>query len=327
MLRKIIPLCLLAVLISLSLHASAPSFVYVAATYVRIRATPDTSGAVVATLPIGTWAKVVERSENKQNLLDKYDYWYKISVDNEQQGWIFGGLTWPVTEDERFSKAIELINDRLAMEGKELIEHMQVCEFAANIKEMASHSAEKARLELAFLNSLDNIGKSLWGSGSYGIENHRKNVLINRYKNLVYYHENAGRFFVDPDSYWELSDKYSDIPAVADDIAWVAANQQLAGETEGDLLAILGTFRLTAVAYMQKFPHGQYTAAALKEGTKHIEYVKEHLSPNYFSSKSEKRDFLAELTNFKTVAQKCQESTELTAFINALDALSSKVNN
>lgn len=316
MLKKSLVLCLFCLCFAALATAAEPDFLFVAATNVRIRANPATSAAVAATLPIGTWAKIVEKSAEKQDLLGKKDYWYKISADS-QQGWIFGGLTLLASEDERFSKAIELINSRLTMTDKTVEDFTQVYEFASKIKELASHSAEKAKLELAFLKSIDGVCSAL-SRASKGRESTNKAISEN--PKIVYSHECAGQHFVEPSAYWELAEKYSDFPAMADEIAWAAANQPLQGETEGDPAAMVAVFELSTAAYIEKYPKGNYLSEAFERGAETLKYVTDALTPDYFAptATEDKRMFTESLNKLEKVAMNCPESPAKIAYLKNL---------
>ncbi len=329
MLKKALLLCMTFIALSGLLHAEDPQFIYVAATHVRIRATPNTSAAVVAVLPIGTWVKPLEKSGQKQSLLGKNDYWYKIAVENNKQGWIFGGLALAASEEERFSKAIELLKSRLEMSEKPLEENIQVYEFATTVKDLASHSAEKARLELAFLQSIDKVCESMMQAGLNGEAKQKDNKAITENKSIVYYHECAGQYFVEPKAYWDLAEKYSDIPAEADEIAWAASGQAIQGESEGDPSALCARFELAAGSYIEKYPSGKHLNEAFNKGKEIFDFIAESINNEYFGAEGaeDKKTFIASLDKFEASAAKTPDSTERKAYLKAISEVRSKLSN
>lgn len=315
--RKIFIFTILFFLTAFSAATAAdPSNVYVSAAFVRIRATPSTSGQVVTMLPLGTWGKVLERSKEKQNLMGKSDYWYKIEA-NGKQGWIFGGLTVPASEDERFSTALDLISSRLEMQDKPIEDQVQLYEFAASVKELASHSAEKAKLELAYLKTIQNVCQklSLEGKGS-----DTSNSVIAGNQDKVYMHECAGQHYVNPSAFWELSEKYSDFPQAADEIAWAAALQPLQGETEGDPSAMLSFLELTKIKYLEKFPSGTAVEAALKDAAESFSYIKSGLSADYFADETyvSKKDFIERVKKVEQTALNTADSPARKELLNSI---------
>lgn len=329
MLKKALLLCMIMIALTSLLYAGDPQFLYVAATHVRIRATPSTTGAVVAVLPIGTWVKPLEKSGQKQSLLGKNDYWYKIAVENNKQGWIFGGLTLAASEEERFSKAIELLKSRLEMVEKPLEENIQVYEFASTVKDLASHSAEKARLELAFLQAIDKVCESQMRTGLNGESKQKDNKAITENKDMVYFHECAGQHFVEPKAYWDLAEKYSDIPAEADEIAWAAACQTIQGESEGDPSALCARFEIAAGTYIEKYPSGKHLNEAFSRGKEVFDYIAESINNEYFGADGaeDKKAFLESLDKFEVAAAKTPESTERKDYLMAITEVRSKLSN
>lgn len=293
-------ICLIFVLLLLLTSASfaaQPDYVYVSATNVRIRDAASTSGKVVATLPIGTWGKVIETSEKTDNLLGKTAHWYKISIDNDQQGWIFGGLTLAATAEDRFSAAIQIIDSQVNTENKSLEDLMQTLEFAENVKELASHSLEKAELEMAFLVVLGRVYSSLSMSGKGDITSHK---AVKDYKNLCYYHEMAGQYFIQPKTFWDLAEKYADITEASEKIAWAAANQTIGGETEGDLDLMIEAFEMTHGRYIESYPEGKHVAQALGIAAYGIDHISDNLS--YYESAEDKEKLKNKLEWFEDLA-------------------------
>lgn len=284
--------------------AARPEFLHVAATNVRMRDTAATSGKVVATLPIGTWAKIIETSEKTETLLGKTEHWYKVNTENQQQGWIFGGLTMTAAEEDRFATALQIITAQTRAENKKIEDLMQTLDFAAKIKELASHSAEKAQLELAFLVVLDRVYSSLSMSEKGADSKHK---AIKDYQTLCYYHESAGQHFVKPEVFWELAEKYADITEAAEEIAWAAANQTMPGETEGDPDMMIYAFEKSLGRYIESYPEGKHIPSALENASGILDYISENLS--YYENGESKEQLKTKLAWFEDLAKVTPQST------------------
>jgi hypothetical protein len=283
--------------------AATPEYVYVSATNVRIRDTAATSGNVVATLPLGTWGKVLAVSDKTETLLGKTAPWYKISTDTQQEGWIFGGLTQPASQDERFSAALQIVQAQTSADKKSAEDLMQTLAFVETIKEMASHSLEKAQLELAFLVTLDRVYSALSMAGKGADSKHK---AVASYQNLCYYHEPAGQHFVKPETFWELAEKYADIVEAAEEIAWAAATQTLPGETEGDPDMMIYFYEKSYGRYIESYPEGKHFEQALEAGVGIIDYVAENMS--YYEKAEDKANLKKKLIWFVDLASVKPES-------------------
>jgi len=293
----------LALVLSAAMLSAAPEYVYVAATNVRMRDTAATSGKIVATLPIGTWCKVVTESDKNETLLGKTARWYKVMTGDQQEGWIFGGLTLSASKDDRISAAIQIIDTQAKAEKKSVEDLMQTLDFADKTREMASHSLEKAHLETAFLRMLNRIYNALSMAGKGSDDKH---PAVKQYQNLCYYHEPAGQYFVKSDAYWELAEKYSDIVEAAEDIAWQAAKQPLPGESEGDPDMMIYFYENSYGRYVESFPEGNHVAEALDMATGILEHAAENLS--YYEAAEEKSQLKTKLAWFEDLAKLTPES-------------------
>jgi uncharacterized protein YgiM (DUF1202 family) len=291
-------------ILSAAVLSAAPEYVYVAATNVRIRDTAATTGKITATLPIGTWCKVVAESDKDETLLGKTSRWYKVITDEKQEGWIFGGLTKPAASADRFSAAINIINEQFSDKSNRSVEDlMQTLAFAEKIKELASHSLEKALLETAFLNALNRIFTELSTAGKGGDNKH---PAVKNYPTLCYYHEPAGQHFVKAEAYWDLAEKYSDIDRVAEDIAWLAARQPMPGESEGDPDMMIYFFENSFGRYVESYPEGKHILEALEQATGILDYTAENLS--YYEAAEDKAQLKSKLVWFEDLAKLTPES-------------------
>jgi hypothetical protein len=88
--------------------------------------------------------------------------------------------------------------------------------------------------------------------------------LIKKNEDEIVYNDPAGQWLVRSDKFWELAEKYKDVP-IADDIAWAAATNPIPGECEGFVNCYLFWIRLSNGRYLEKFPNGKHREEAMKE--------------------------------------------------------------
>lgn len=94
-------------------------------------------------------------------------------------------------------------------------------------------------------------------------EEPHKSFLKPNEKSIVY-NEPAGQWILRSDLLWELREKYSDL-AIADDIAWEAAQNPIPGECEGFMNCGVYLSQITSVRYLGYYPAGKHSKAALAE--------------------------------------------------------------
>lgn len=93
-------------------------------------------------------------------------------------------------------------------------------------------------------------------------EPHKSLLKVN--EKSVVYNEPAGQWILKSDLFWELRKKYSDL-AIADDIAWEAAQNPIPGECEGYMNCGVYLSQITTVRYLNYYPAGKHSKAALGE--------------------------------------------------------------
>jgi hypothetical protein len=297
-----------ALLFSIMFFAGMAAFaeathLWVSGANVRIRSAGNTSGQVVATLPLGTWAEIIETGAEKQNLLGSSEYWYKIRDENNNEGWIFGGLTLRCSLVEKYSVAANLVRTRYERFGRPIEEAEQLYSFTKKLVKEATNNEDLAKAELAKLQSLQLILNTLSAMMKGSDESH---AAIKENRDKIYYHESAGQFYISPDVFWKLAQKHAKT-SMADDISWEAARQQLPGESEGDPTVILGMLSLSEVEYLKSFPSGKYVSQALET----IKYSLEEMPTTlkgYFNNEyaDSRNSFLEQLNELKEAVKNCK---------------------
>lgn len=90
-------------------------------------------------------------------------------------------------------------------------------------------------------------------------------------KDLVY-SEPAGEWYVRSDRFWALQKKYKKL-AIADRIAWTAAENPLPGECEGYVPCYLYAISRTHGKYLELYPRGTYSKKAVQRMIKSLQYM------------------------------------------------------
>jgi hypothetical protein len=88
--------------------------------------------------------------------------------------------------------------------------------------------------------------------------------LIKEHEDEIVYNEPAGQWIVRAEKFWELSERYKDLP-IGDDIAWTAATNPIPGECEGFVTCSLFGTRITLGKYLEAFPNGKHREDAMRE--------------------------------------------------------------
>ena len=79
---------------------------------VRVRREAQT-GRVVDRLSVGTVLHVIERSAQQDSVDGLTAFWYRVSYDNGECGWIFGGQTLPYAEQNKAAVYQQIARQRL----------------------------------------------------------------------------------------------------------------------------------------------------------------------------------------------------------------------
>ena len=101
-------------------------------------------------------------------------------------------------------------------------------------------------------------------------EPHRS--FLKRNAKDIVYSDPAGEWYVRSDRFWKLQKKYKTL-AIADQIAWTAAENQLPGECEGYIPCHLSVVRMTYGEYLTLYPKGKYSRKAVQETVKFLGYM------------------------------------------------------
>jgi hypothetical protein len=134
-----------------------------------------------------------------------------------------------------------------------------------------------------------------------------RNYLKRNEKDIVY-SEPAGQWMVRSDLFWNLQKKYAGY-ALADKIAWTAAENGLPGECEGYVPCHFSVLRVTYGEYLWRYPKGKYVKPALQNATASIAYVAEDLASgkknyDFPSEESDKAEFRKDVREMRSILSK-----------------------
>ena len=79
----------------------------------------------------------------------------------------------------------------------------------------------------------------------------------------VVYSEPSGEWYIRSEVIWDSQKKYTDAP-IAEEIAWLGAENPLPGECEGYVNCYLFQLRESDTRYLELYPNGKRTAESLK---------------------------------------------------------------
>lgn len=96
--------------------------------------------------------------------------------------------------------------------------------------------------------------------------------FLNANKRDIVYSEPAAEYYVRSDLFWDLREKYRSL-AIADRIAWSAAENPLPGECEGYVNCHLFKIRTTYGEYLRLYPKGIYSSKAVKKTVEFLTYM------------------------------------------------------
>ncbi|MFN0141127.1 MAG: hypothetical protein ACKVQW_13695 [Pyrinomonadaceae bacterium] len=96
--------------------------------------------------------------------------------------------------------------------------------------------------------------------------------LLKRNDKDIVYSDPSGEWYVVSRRFWDLEKKYRKL-AIADRIAWSAAENPLPGECEGYVPCYLGAIRRTHGEYLKRYPRGRYSKKAVGRMIKSLQYL------------------------------------------------------
>src|SRR5262249_8404417 len=128
-----------------------PPSMITTASGVRVRASAQVSAEELIKLPIGTVLDVGERSAGKEAIGGASDYWYRVSLPDGRQGWIFGAFLTAFDAGKRAQIYLAIASDRLKNTKTTFADQAELTRFLERAITEVSEPNGLAELELARL--------------------------------------------------------------------------------------------------------------------------------------------------------------------------------
>src|SRR6185503_31732 len=122
----------------------------------RVRKAPQVSAEEIQRFKLGTVVNAVARSTNQDTISGKTDYWYRVTLANDQTGWLFGGLLLDYNARARSELLRQIIEARLAAENTDFADRQEIYNLAASGINEAKDVNTRAEFELLKLLALRN---------------------------------------------------------------------------------------------------------------------------------------------------------------------------
>lgn len=229
------------------------------ASAVRMREAPEVSAAEVTRLKLGTVVSADARSAEQLELGGKKDYWYRVSLPDGRQGWVFGALLADYDPARRDETVTRIVEERLKVEEIGPADSLDLYNFAEGAL-AAARGAAKGELERARLHALDRAVRAMGTDDKGRLTNPE---FQKAHERELYYHELAGGWAVKPEAFWELEAKHRGT-ALGDRIAWDAAQALYPGECESDEVCQFLRLQDTQGRYLGLYPTGAHAAEAFR---------------------------------------------------------------
>ena len=231
---------------------STPAVRITAATNVTLRALPSTNAAAVAQLPLGT-----ELTDSGPADLDRT--WVRVKLADGREGWLRTDLTKPIDRAWRWPTFDRIIEERLGRKGDGFAAQAELVAFVDRVAPEYTDAEGHARIDLARLRALQ---AALGTIPFRGDQREPYASFLGARKATVTYDDPAGRWLVASEAIWDLQSKHAST-ATADDLAWFAVTNGLAGECEGYLPCYLRWRNRLQGEYLRREPNGRHVDEAI----------------------------------------------------------------
>jgi hypothetical protein len=222
------------------------------ASNVTLRALPSTTAATVAQVPLGT-----ELTDAGVSDLDRT--WVRVRLADGREGWLRGNLTKPIDPAWRWPTFDRIIAERLGRRGDGFAAQAELVAFIERIAPEYTDPEGRAPIDLARLQAIQAA------LGAMPLDAGRREPyaawLAARKSDVVFF-ESAGRWIITNATIWDLQTKHSNTTS-ADDLAWFAVINGLAGECEGYLPCYFRWRNRLQGEYLRRLPNGRHVDEAV----------------------------------------------------------------
>ena len=235
---------------------------------VNLRSQPSSRSRVIAKLPIGVSMRQLNRSEEPVAIGDMAHYWYEVSLNNGQQGWIYGALTMPSERSQLRETYRILVTERL-QEELDFRDQVELTRLLQRLADSADEENLIAEFKLAHLQSLHKslmlLSQADPEEPPYSDWLEYLSENFDDASSMFGYDEIQGVYRVYTPTFWQLHETYTEQP-ISEQIAWTAANHPRGGECEGFISCYLAEMMNNGTGrYLQVYPDGEYSEVAMKE--------------------------------------------------------------
>jgi hypothetical protein len=254
----------------------------------RIHEQPKANAAQLGSVKIGKTLPVSEKNAA----------WYRVEYETGKSGWISKTTVKDYEDDKRDEIYREIADRYYKSKSLDFATATEVVDFLRTAHVLVRKDTLKADLAFKRLQMLAAamkavpLGKSEQSPYKPFLRAHEKEVI---------YSEPSGEWYVRSDLFWELHNKFTELP-IAEEIAWEAAKNPIPGECEGYINCYLYLLRATDGEYLNFYPSGKYSKKALSNITNLLEPMVADLKsktvytpPSDISDRAEFNRFLTEL--------------------------------
>lgn len=265
----------------------------VTASAVRMREAADTQAPLVGQLGLGAVVEAVKRTEKKQSVGSRSQYWFLVKTP-EHKGWVFGAFLQDFSVAAQDKQWFTLAKTRLAMDKLSFADRVDLYDFIERVLPQVKSPAYEGGLALGKVLAL----QKAFDKVHFGNQNKEPYAaFVRAHKDKAFLDEIQGVWLVPAQRYWDLADQYAKTKA-GDEIAWYAADANLGGECEGDISCGLGRESMTYGEYLKRFPQGKHVSDALKQLNDTFDYILNEAlkyDPDYFKIAGDSGGVLKEL--------------------------------
>lgn len=249
-------------------HATQGDARLVAAANVRLRSAPSEEVTIVTTLPLGTDVIVMETSPDRA--------WLRVRTTDGREGWMRETYSLRVPPGQFARVAQTIVARRLHRTGDGFSAWLELQQFIERVRPQLPDRESEARFALFRLQAI--AGAAGASGRRYRPATPELAAWREAHAALIGYNEPGGRWILRRDVILAEHDQFRGTVA-ADEIAWLAVSNGLAGECEGDVLCYLTWDDLLWAEYLRRMPAGRYVTIALRELRERATYYREDLIP------------------------------------------------
>lgn len=262
--------------------------IIVTAAGVIVRGQPSAKAARLTTVKLGKVLPVTKRGTA----------FYQVEYETGKGGWIATSYTRDFEADRRDNLYREIGEKYLKTKIFDFATASEVTDFLRMAQ--ATVKTDEARADLSFKRLLFIAAALKAIPDGKGERFPYKNFIKANDRDIVF-SEPAAQWYLRSESLWDLREKFAALP-IAEEIAWTAANNPLAGECEGYINCYLYNIRAADGEYLNFYPNGEYAQKSLTKISNYLEPfvadIKEktvYTPPSDISDRAEFNRFLTEL--------------------------------